>query len=55
MDSELRIKKRNILLNSLEVIIKESIYYREQAANFASYNPVPIGNIENTECKTKIL
>lgn len=55
MDSDLRLKKRNLLLNSLDHLIKESIYYREQAENFANYNPIPIGNIEDKECKTKIL
>lgn len=53
-DSEDRISKRLFILNNLENLIRESVYYRTHSEVFV--NPkIEIGNIQNKEIRAKIL
>ena len=51
---EERIAKRVYILNAIEDLIRESVYYRTHSEVFV--NPrIEIGNIENSELRIKIL
>lgn len=55
MESEQRIKRRNYLLNNLEYLISESVYYRSNSSLMKDKDKIVICNIKNKENKTKIL
>jgi hypothetical protein len=55
MEPEQRIKRRNHLLNHLEYLISESVYYRTNSSLMSSKNKIVICNINNKENKKKIL
>jgi hypothetical protein len=51
---EERIAKRVYILNNIEDLIRESVYYRTHSEIFV--NPkIEIGNIENSELRVNIL
>lgn len=53
-NSEDRISKRLFILNNLENLIRESVYYRTHSDVFTSPK-IEIGNIQNEEIRAKIL
>ena len=55
MNSKQRLVNRVYIISNLDYIIKESIYHRTHSEEFEAYNPMPIGNINESELKAKIL
>ena len=55
MEPEKRIKRRNYLLNHLEYLISDSVYYRTNSSLMDNDNKIIICNINNIENKKKIL
>ncbi len=55
-DSENRISKRLFILDNLEYLIGESVYYRTHSEVFMNSTiKIEIGNIQNEELRAKIL
>jgi hypothetical protein len=55
MEPEQRIKRRSHLLNHLEYLISESVYYRTNSSLMNNEDKIIICNINNKENKKKIL
>lgn len=55
IDKSLSISKRIFILNNLEHIIKESVYYRTNSENYIEENKLTIGNIHQSKIKKTIL
>lgn len=55
MELEQRIKRRTHILDNLEYLISESVYYRTNSNLMNDENKIVICNINNKENKKKIL
>jgi hypothetical protein len=55
VDNQQRILNRAYIMSNLDYIIKESIYYRTHSDEFDLYAPIPIGKIDDSILKAKVL
>lgn len=55
MNNSKRLSNRIWILQNLDSILKESIYYRTHSEEFESYNKIVVGKIDCKELKKKII